>query len=274
MKQVTFAPYLLLMLTVMSGCSVGKLSRREASHKIDAMLKPHPVGHEKILTSGVPGFSLSSGDHQEPPFFHVTEHEPYDKVAFEQNEKDSPNDEDYIVDALDKMGYISVQEEGPKTMISYGTPLPYSHSRTVRFTDRVGTVTATGYSKDYSSGFSCYPKPDFAQCNLPALIEMGSGYQVTGIVQDETHAKVNLLIPWKLTTFGLQLKPYAASIQAQEAKLGENSGYSRYSDLYGWEHFLNSHAESGESPAMVLFQKFDDGWRIVDEDGKSEKDFN
>ena len=56
--------------------------------------------------------------------------------------------------------------------------------------------------------------------------------------------------------------------------LARSQDYPRYEVLYPWEHTLNSHAESGNSPATILFQKFDDGWRIVDENGKSEKDFD
>jgi hypothetical protein len=108
--------------------------------------------------------------------------------------------------------------------------------------------------------------------SIPQLLESAKDYKNTGIVQDETQAKVNVLTPWKLTEFGLELKPYAA-VQANEEKFKESS-YDPYWGLYPWEHFLNSHAASGESPATILFQKFDDGWRIVDEAGKSEKDFN
>jgi hypothetical protein len=96
-------------------------------------------------------------------------------------------------------------------------------------------------------------------------------YTVTGIVQDETHAKVNILIHLKLTTFALEL--HAASVQDGESKLRRKSDYKDYPRLYPWESFSNSHAKSGGSPATILFQKYDDGWRIVDETGKSEKDF-
>ena len=67
----------------------------------------------------------------------------------------------------------------------------------------------------------------------------------------------------------LDLKPFAQALVNGDYE----SGYYKYPALYGWEQFLNSHSESGNSPATILFKKFDDGWRIVDETGKSEKDF-
>jgi hypothetical protein len=109
---------------------------------------------------------------------------------------------------------------------------------------------------------------------MPPLIEVGQDYKITGIVQDEVHAKVNILIPWKVTKFGLELRPYAIDVQRREVKLGIKSDYVIYPTLYSWEHLLNSHGDSGMSPATILFQKFDDGWRIVNVDGKSEKDYS
>ncbi len=273
MKRTAVIICALPLMFMALGCS-GKLSRREAKHQIDAMMKPHPVGPQKVMVPGAaPGFGLADADNEGlPSSFQLDSHKEYGNLVSEQAQK-PPSDEDYLLDALSKMGYVTVQEEGPKDIVFAGTALHYSHSRTVRLTQKVGNVAKTGYSEDYSSGFSCYPSPDFAQCNLPPLLETGKDYTITGIVQDETHAKVNILIPWKLTKFGLELQPYAASVRANEDKLKE-SDYYLYSVLYPWEHFLNSHASSGGSPATVLFQKFDDGWRIVDENGKSEKDWN
>ena len=169
---------------------------------------------------------------------------------------------------------MSLSRKEAKSIMYQGSTLSYPHSRTVRLTSNAGAATNSGSSLDYASGFSCYPPPTFKQCNLPAIIEQGKDYKITGIVQDESHARVNLLISWNLTKFGLELKPYAAAVAAREQNLGDKSAYIQFTSLYGWEHLLNSHAESGYSPAAVLFQKFDDGWRIVDENGKSEKDFN
>jgi hypothetical protein len=263
------SPVLLLSI----GCS-SDLSRRQAEHQIDAMLKPHPVGAKRSMSpGGVPGFELPSDYDSETlhSSFSLDVHEQYGELVSQKPR--SPSDAAYTLDALSKMGYITVQEEGPKSVVSSGTVLNYAHSRTVRLTQKVGTnPTNTGYSQDYPSGFSCYPIPALSQCSMPNLLEMEKGYKITGIVQDAIHAKANILIPWKLTSFGLALKPYATAIEAIEDKRGSDSSYHLYPDLYGWEHFLNSHAASGSSPATILFQKFDDGWRIVDENGKSEKD--
>jgi hypothetical protein len=270
---VMFCSLPILCMTL--GCS-SDLSRRQAKNQIDAMLEPHEVTirDKKVTVKGqVPGFELP--DHDDSPsttVFHLDTHKEYGSLASIHTEK-SPDSEDNLVNALGKIGYVTVQQEGPMTKMFYGHPITYTHSRTVRFTPKVGSPHDTGYSRDYSTKFSCYPQPDFSQCNLPPLLEQGSGYSITGIVQDGTHAKVNLLIPWKLTPFAVELRPFALAIQQRETKLDE-SPYYTYAELYAWEHFLNAHAPTGSSPATVLFQKFDDGWRIVDEAGKSEKDFS
>jgi hypothetical protein len=274
-KTVKHVAVIILMLPLIAmalGCS-GKLSRHEATHQIDAMMKPHPVGSKKVMSpGGVPGFQIE--DHGAvPSSFSLVEHKEYGNLTF-QGEPKAPSPEDYILNALSGLGYVSVQEEGPKKALVAGSALSYSHSRTVRLTQKVGTATKTGYSVDYDSGFSCYPEPNPTQCSLPTLIDMGKDYQITGIVQDDTHAKVNILISWKLTRIGLELKPYALAVETNEDKLGIERDYYTYAALYAWEHFLNAHSASGSSPATILFQKFDDGWRIVDEGGKSERDFN
>lgn len=273
MKRIAVIICTLPLMFMSLGCT-SKLSRTEAKHQIDVMLNPHPVGPKKRMSrGGVPGFELANDDTEGlPASFQLDNHKEYGNLVSDQTPK-SPDDEDYLLDTLNKMGYVTVQEEGPKSIIYGGTTLNYAHSRTVRLTQKVGTAVTKGDSQDYAVGLSCFPAPTFAQCSLPPLIESGKDYTITGIVQDETHAKVNILIPWKLTKFGLELKPYAASVQANEDNQKE-SGYYLYPALYPWEHFLNSHAASGGSTATILFQKFDDGWRIVDENGNSEKDRN
>lgn len=225
------------------------------------------------MSSGyVPGFKTEDLSSTTGAYITLDEHQPYGQL---HGEDESPSSQDNLLYALNKLGYVTIQEEGPKTTIYAGVPLHYLHSRTVRLTDRVGTAKSTGHSRDYTSGFDCYPSPTFGQCSIPPLIETDdASFRVTGIVQDETHAKVNILIPWKLTQIGTELKPFAADVRAREDKLDlGKSNYHAYPALYSWEHLLNERSQSGESPAVILFQKFDDGWRIVNEDGKSEKDF-
>jgi len=265
----------LFCFVLVTGCS-SKLSRREAMRQIDDMRQPHPFGSNKIMLPGkVPGFELPKEDTVASSTFELAEHKEYSELATNHDSVSakSPSNNEYIIETLNKLGYITVQEEGPKTVYFYGTALKYAHSRTIRLTGKMGSSKDTGYSRDFASGFNCYPPPDYHQCNMPPLIVMGQDYKVTGIVQDETHAKVNILIPWKLTTLGSELKPYALDIRKREDSLGFNSDYYNYSELYSWEHLLNNHDDSGMSPAVILFQKFDDGWRIVDANGKSEKDF-
>ena len=91
-------------------------------------------------------------------------------------------------------------------------------------------------------------------------VENSHLHRFTGITQDEVHAKVMVHIPWKLTTFALEIKT--------------SSGPERQIDGYiaPWEELLRNHGASGASDSVIPFQKFDDGWRITDKDGKTEKD--
>ena len=68
------------------------------------------------------------------------------------------------------------------------------------------------------------------------------------------------------------MKPSAGEVRKEEATLPD-SDYYTYADAYSWEHFLDSRPDSGWGAAVIKFQKFDDGWRIVDSTGQSEKEF-
>jgi len=259
-----------VMLCLLSGCS-SDLTRSQSKRQIDAMLKPHPVGSKNVMSTGfVPGFELPPDDTVAPASFELVEHKEYGNLSFEPGLSLDEVGDGHLLDALRTLGYITAKEEGPKSVVTEGTTLSYSHSHTVRLTQKVGTIVKTAYSADYDTGFSCYPEPNPDQCNLPPLLDIDKdNYKITGIVQDSAHAKVNILIPWRLTKFGLELKAYA--------RPGVDTYLSTH-DLKDvrdpWEEFLNSHSASGSAPATILFQKFDDGWRIVDENGKSEKDFD
>jgi hypothetical protein len=256
MKRSALILCLLPLLCMAAGCS-SKLTRREAKRQIDAMMKPHPVGSKKIMSPGgyVPGYGLTGQDLNVQDYFSLGHHTISPTI---DGSMYFP-----LINALNKAGYISVQEGGPEDEHFAGSTVHYDRSRSVSLTQKAGTAKKTGYSEDFTTGFSCYPEPNPTQCNLPPLIETGKDYQITGITQDEIHAKVNIQIPWKLTQIGLELKPYARP-------------YGQPPDSYraSWEEFLNAHGASGNSAATILFQKFDDGWRITDEDGKSEKDLN
>jgi hypothetical protein len=258
----------------MIGCS-SKLMRREAKHQIDAMLKPRAVGTEKqIVPGGVPGFDIGEM-HSDTTTFTLDDHKEYGNVIGLSHMPRVPDSEGFLLNALSRLGYVTIEQDGPKVVMAEGSPWHYAQSRTVRLTPKVGTARITLGGVEYSTGFTCHPvPPNF--CALPPLAEADEEqYEITGISQDDIHARVSLSIPWKLTQLGRELKPFAEQVEKEavdDAPM-DNNAYNDYPALYDWEHFLNSHADAGSSPATVLFQKFDDGWRIVDENGKSEKDF-
>jgi hypothetical protein len=96
----------LFCLVPMTGCS-SKLSRLEAQHQIDVMLKPHPVGSKKVmLPGGVPGFELPNEDTVSSSSFVLAEHKEYGELAMNHNDplEKSPSDEEYTIESLNKMG--------------------------------------------------------------------------------------------------------------------------------------------------------------------------
>ena len=272
LEQASLSFFCLSLVLITAGCS-GKLSRHEASKQISKMLEPTKLPDGRTIPGSVPGYELPFTDSGMDRIFRQGERLHYgDAVAIPGHPR-SPDSEDYLVNALGKLGYISVQEQGPTSVLVNGDPLRYPQSRAIKLTSKVGVAKTSGYSEDFATGFSCYPPPAYSQCETPGLFESTNNFEITGIVQDETHAKVNILIPWKLTDFGAQLKPYAEQVAQNEKQFGIDSSFDSYPALYGWEHFLISHGNEGKEPAEILFQKFDDGWRIVDSNGKSLKDY-
>lgn len=259
MKHIGFVIALILVLAC-TGCS--KLTRREATNQIDAMMKPHPTGAGKAVNPAggyVPGFSLSANDRFQMLGVYI---------SFGRTDQSNA-----LETALVKMGYVTVKDGGPGLIdngaIGRDGYLPqYRHADSthiVSLTEKAGNPTVSTLGVTYPVGFMCYDAPNPTQCDLPPFIErVDKGYQITGITQDEVHAKVNITIPWKLTPFAIELKPYAAALDTSKPDY----------TMAEWAKYLNAHASSGGSPATILFQKFDDGWRIVDEQGRSEKDLN
>jgi hypothetical protein len=207
MKRIALILFALVPIVCLSVDCSSKLSRNEAKHQIDAMMKPHPLGIKMVVAPGgyVPGLTLPSDDHESilGQFFPVgrTDGQP-----------------EAIEDALAKLGYITIQDGGPGLVDqgafgrAYG--LQYRHAdstRVISLTEKIGKPTAVkGW---YSAGFQCYEEPNPTLCNLPVSIEAAEkDYQITGITQDDVHAKVNILIPWKLTQFAVGLKPFAAAL--------------------------------------------------------------
>jgi len=216
------------------GCT--KLSRREAKHQIDEALKVTPRGSKKIPMRGyLPGFKID-----EDGVYSINNFRLGTDKTFANDVIWAPLD-----NALEKTGYITINV--------------LKRPGTNRYGLGEGEQIVALTEKGRNAGFECYGDSRL-QCNLPPLIEaQENAYEITGISQDEVRAKVNILIPWKLTPLAIELKPYAST----------HGTYEEY-----WEKALLYHAESGKSPTTILFQKFDDGWRIVDENGKSEKDVN
>ena len=254
----------------MIGCS-SKLTRREAKHQIDAMLKPHAVGAKKqIAPGGVPGFDIVEM-HSDTTTLNLDDHKEYGDVIG-VSLPNVPDSDGFLLDALSRVGYVTIEQNGPKVVMMEGAPWHYAKSRTVRLTPKIGTAKAILGGVQYSTGFTCYPDPP-RFCALPPLAEADEEhYEITGITQDGIHARVSISIPWKLTQLGRELKSFAEQ-EEQAIDHASPGAYGDYPDLYSSEHFLYSHADAGSSPATILFQKFDDGWRIVDENGKSGEDF-
>jgi hypothetical protein len=239
---------MICMTLTLSGCS-NKLTRSQAEKMIQAKI---PIGFAQpeslasaSLDEPVPGYSLPEDDYASAGIFHLQKANGFD---------DQSDDENSLDLALAQIGYVTYESGGPVTSEYEGTKIPYSHSRTVQFTTKVGPMQDDD-SHYYSSGFHCYPPPLFTQCETPPLIETLGSFKVTGITQDESRAKVDILIDWKLTDFGSQLKPFATNPSGEAPN---------------WAQFLDAHNLTGSSPATILFQRYDDGWRIVDANGNSE----
>lgn len=242
---------------LITGCS-SKLTRKEVQQEVDKIKRiqlQEKVAQFHLQTAppelvreepNIPGFKIADEDF--PPrdlYFPIGEQ--------------TRSDLNHLVEPLLRLGYLSVKESESGN----------SHSKIVSFSDKAGRHETYSFGNSYSSGFLCYPAPDFHQCDLPFLLDRETDwtrYKITGIVQDQTHAKVDILIPWKLSAFAIELRPYAAELKGRP-------DYDTYPNFYGWAHYLNEHGTSGESAATILFQKFDDGWRIVDKDGNSLKEY-
>src|SRR6185437_17144043 len=86
-----------------SGCS-SKLSRREAQHQIDAMLKPHPVGSKKVMSpGGVPGFGLPDADENPTAgeSFELADHKEYGQLtSLGSDATKTPDSEEFTLEAL------------------------------------------------------------------------------------------------------------------------------------------------------------------------------
>jgi len=284
-----------LSTVLLTGCNDAKLSRSKAQHVItatvsDIVKERVPKDKDKLNERKIREFkdmvlsSLLNGDgdgRKSLPisgfdsFFHsgasgisdFNNRTPRDKASFGL--------EDYTYEALAQLGYITVQPSGPLTVKYDQSPSSthFDKSRVVNFTPRaeVGTDSTKMTSDNV---FYCYAKnTNGSQCNLPAFtVEHPAQFKITGIVQDDaTHAKVRVLIPWELTPFAKELKPIAARVDKQRLSV---LGTDYYKDFItdSWPATLSRSADSGAYPATVLFQRYDDGWRIVDSNGQSVKD--
>ena len=226
-----------------AGCS-GKLTRGEVKHQIDSKLKKLPPDSSEFMTSlEVPGFRLHESDHSSE-YFTLGRQATHDGLSLEN--------------ALAKLGYITIEDGGSGDIPVFSTKQHFDSTRIVTLTAKVGeAVTKTGDRKFFQTGFECQTEPYPPQCDL-LLVAMGKDYEITGITQDALHAIVKIRIPWKLTPLALELKP-----------LAERDAGVPLSPYDTWQKFLNSRPAAGGSEATIFFQKFDDGWRIVGENGNS-----
>ncbi len=246
-------PFLLML----QGCS-SHLSRHEAGTKIDAMMRNQPVGEYKIYTisGNVPTYGLPSSEFNDESI----------DIGRIGIDPDLPEFGVSLLNALAKVGYLTIKDAGPGDAAHHSETKHYDSTRLIDLTSKIGRIVAkTKDNETYDTGFVCFPVPNPHACVLPDFIDRELKYDITGITEDGIHAKVNLLMDWKLSRIALELKPYARPSEGETER--------RY-HLDSWEEFLNSHPVAGSTQATILFQRFDDGWRIVDENGKSEKDFN
>jgi hypothetical protein len=207
----------LLPLFCIAASGQDKLTRPEAKFGIDSALATGDVPGYRVLPIPLVGlFSLGP----------------------QQSSSISP-----LEAALANLGYLKIEDQvrRNKNAPSIGT---------VSLTEKVGKiireVRGTVNEVTYQNGFMCLTNPSIpsfeTQCFL-SLVETGHDYQITGISQEGIHARVEIVIPWKLTQLGLDLKAYA--------RLNK--------DLPDFD----SCAASGTGSAVILFQKYDDGWRII-----------
>jgi hypothetical protein len=248
MKRIIVIICMLPLLSMALGCS-SKLTRRESKHMIDEQSKVRPFGPNNAMVHGhVPGFVLAESD----TYYTV------DEVQLGRYGVSTGSwgpGQTVLANALAKTGYVTAIDGGPINETIGQFTFNAKTSRTVALTQKGASAF----------GYVSVPAPTMqGQAHLPELSALDDGYEVTGIVQDGVRAKVNILIPWHLTRIALDIQPYA--------RKGDYS--SGRDDRWLWEKFLDNRPASGTSAATILFQKFDDGWRIVDEDGKSEKDFH
>jgi hypothetical protein len=243
MKRFALTLCMLPFLYLATGCS-SKLTRSEVTHKINAKLKQlSPRSGLFVTKLMIPGYGLPDGDLADV-YFTMGRQATDSGLSLES--------------ALAKLGYVTIQDGGPGEIPIFSIKHHFDSTRIVTLTGRVGKVVKKDeHYESYESGFECHPDPYPPQCTLP-LVEMGNDFEITGITQDEIHAKVDILIPWKLTPLALALKPLAKADESKPNVLGDP-----------WQRVLNSRSESGSSEATIFFQKFDDGWRITDVNGNS-----
>ena len=254
-RERRFIPMIVIFLLLYAdvGCS-GKLTRNGARRKIDNMMKAQPTDENRLLKSigEAPDYGLPAKDFSYNSF----------DLGRQGVDPDSP---DSLENALAQLGYIAIQDSGPGDLTRASVTRHFDATRIVRLTPRMGNVVnKTDHDETYQTGFTCYPEPTPKICDLPDLLEKDRDYQITGIAEEGTHAKVNIVIFWKLSPLALELKRFVEPHKDQAGPLLSES----------WDTFLSSHSSSGSTRATILFQKFDDGWRIVDEHGRSEKDLN
>ena len=171
--------------------------------------------------------------------------------------------------ALVEVGYLSRTVGGAVTEIwdvDKNHPIHWSQSQFFTMTEK-GKPFITGCKDVDSPTFSNQLKQQ--RCDFPKMSDqITRTFEVTGVSQlDDAHTDVHVLstLKWHLTPFAQSLRSIARKLD-DPGRSGWISGE--------WYCTLDYSPADGQRsfPSIIHFQRFDDGWRIVDKEGKSLKD--
>lgn len=213
---------LAVALAVVNGCS-GHLSRSNAKNKIEDEIKLEQKNvHDPRVSSNE---LLTIGR--------------IDAHCFDQNTGISS-----IYDPVEGTDYKALAQAGFITVKSLGT----AHSWEVSLTD-TGKGATVGDPYAHKQQEVC----DYWQVNLP--LAKWDAFTITGIQEDGVHARADIVVIWKLTPLGLALKKEATKLNLSRNDAGILLGGYTLADIPDTAtYYFQSKS--------VLFDKYDDGWRI------------
>lgn len=158
-------------------------------------------------------------------------------------------------DALADLGYLT------KTQIQ-------PHVWKVDLTDR-GKSSISGEPYAHRQGKGC----EEWQVNMPMAKFVG--LDISQILEDGVHAKVDVILTYAFTPLGLALRPVADKYEFEEnkKKYGEQLAetFGRSSGGFGMHALGDSElrslpdgANEYKKTATILFSRYDDGWKVDD----------